>query len=189
MNVKAQVSGGKITVWIILGVVCLLILSLISNIFLVTVNRNLIASHEKIIIPMTFNSPFSIAENQASAQYLQMMALSFISLRLNVTPETVNSQHNLLLSYVRPEVRENFSPILEEESRRIRDNAVSSAFYESGVQIWPSSGIIDIRGVLRTWIGHSQPREELRHYRLQLKYAAGVTHVEKFIEVSDAKKK
>lgn len=189
MSVKAQVSGNKVVGHIIVGMLIFLALSLISNIYLVVTNRALVNKREKIVVPMAFDAPFVVSESEASTTYLQMMALSFLSLRLNISPETVDMNHGFLLTYVRAESREKFSPVLNAEAKRIKKNAVTSAFYQTAINVYPSASIVDIRGVLKTWIGNSKPLEEIKHYRLQLSYRAGVTSIEKFVEVDDAKAK
>lgn len=189
MSVKAHVSGHKVVGYTIVGLLFFLALSLISNIYLEITNRTLIDKREKIVVPMAFDAPFVVSEIQASAPYLQMMALSFLSLRLNVSPETAEMNHAFLLSYVRTETHEQFAPVLAAEAKRIKENAVTSAFYQTAIAVYPSARIVDIRGVLKTWIGHSNPLQEIKHYRLQLSYRAGVTGIEKFVEVDDAKEK
>ncbi|EDJ7683698.1 type IV conjugative transfer system protein TraE [Salmonella enterica subsp. enterica serovar Kentucky] len=189
MSVKAQISGNKVVGYIIVGLLFFLALSLTSNIYLEVTNRALVNKREKIVVPMAFDAPFVVSESEASAPYLQMMALSFLSLRLNVSPETVDMNHGFLLSYVRAESHGDFAPVLDAEAKRIKDNAVTSAFYQTAIKVYPSASIVDIRGVLKTWIGNSKPLEEIKHYRLQLSYRAGVTSIEKFVEVDDAKSK
>ena len=187
MSVKAQISGNKVVGYIIVGLLFFLALSLTSNIYLEVTNRALVNKREKIVVPMAFDAPFVVSESEASAPYLQMMALSFLSLRLNVSPETVDMNHGFLLSYVRAESHGDFAPVLDAEAKRIKDNAVTSAFYQTAIKVYPSASIVDIRGVLKTWIGNSKPLEEIKHYRLQLSYRAGVTSIEKFVEVDPAR--
>lgn len=187
MSLKAKVSGATVVGYLIVGLFGLLTLSVTGNIYLGVTNRSLVNQREKIVVPMAFNAPFVVSESRASAPFLQMMTLSFLSLRLNVSPETVDQQHAFLLSFVRAGAREKFDPVLSQEAKRIKDNDVTSAFYQDVIQVYPAAGVVDIRGVLKTWIGHSQPLSDIRHYRLQLDYRAGVTTIEKFIEVNDAK--
>lgn len=186
MSLKAKVSGGRVVGYLIVSLFGLLALSVTGNIYLGVTNRALVNQREKIVVPMAFNAPFVVSENQASAPFLQMMTLSFLSLRLNVSPETVDQQHAFLLSFVRAGARERFAPVLSQEAKRIKDNDVTSAFYQDAIQVYPTAGVVDIRGVLKTWIGHSQPLSEIRHYRLQLDYRAGVTTIEKFIELTSS---
>lgn len=190
MSVKAQISGNKVVGYIIVGLLSFLALSLVSNIYLEVTNRALINKREKIVVPMAFDAPFVVSENQASAPYLQMMALSFLSLRLNVSPETVDMNHKFLLSYVKTESQKEFKPVLDAEANKIKNNAVTSAYYLTSIKVNPADNTIDIRCILKTWIGNSNhPLEEIKHYRLALNYLAGVTTIGKFLEVDDAKAK
>ncbi|MBS2141099.1 hypothetical protein KCA24_35945 [Escherichia coli] len=51
--------------------------------------------------PMAFNATFAVSQNSADASYLQQMALSFIALRLNVSSETVEALHQVILLNIR----------------------------------------------------------------------------------------
>jgi len=42
--------------------------------------------------------------------------------------------------------------------------------------------------MLNTWIGNGKPTSEIKHYRLKLDYAGGVTTIAAFLEADDAKK-
>ncbi|WP_339056751.1 type IV conjugative transfer system protein TraE [Candidatus Regiella endosymbiont of Tuberolachnus salignus] len=188
MELTARHSSNKIIAVTLLVIFLMLILSLISTILLAVDNHSLRRHQEKIVIPMAFNVPFAISEALASPAYLQMMALSFISLRLNVSPETVDAQHQFLLSFAKPGAQSDFKITLAEESRRIRQNEVSSAFYQTRIRVFPAESIVEIHGVLKTWIGNGKPTSEQKNYNLKLDYADGMTRIVAFLEKTDAKK-
>ncbi len=54
------------------------------------------------VTQMGLNMPFAVSQNSADASFLQQMALAFIALRLNVSPEIVDASHQALLQYIRP---------------------------------------------------------------------------------------
>lgn len=56
------------------------------------------------------------------------MALSFIALRLNVTPETVDASHALLLKMVKPASQNELKIIFAEEANKIKKSNVNSGF-------------------------------------------------------------
>lgn len=116
-----------------------------------------------------------------------MMTLSFLALRLNVSPETVDSNHAFLMSFVEPEVREEFKKVLQEEAAQIKASDVNSTFYTTEINVYPVDGRVDVRGVLKMWIGNSKPTTELKNYRLRLKYAGGFTRIGRFYEVTNEK--
>ncbi|GJI51516.1 hypothetical protein ECZC21_51940 [Escherichia coli] len=137
--------------------------------------------------PMAFNAPFAVSQNSADASYLQQMALSFIALRLNVSSETVDASHQALLQYIRPGAQNQMKVILAEEAKRIKTDNVNSAFFQTSVRVWPQYGRVEIRGVLKTWIGDSKPFTDIKHYILILKRENGVTWLDNFGETDDEK--
>jgi len=187
MELSARNSSNKVIAWTMAALFMLLIFTLVSVILLVLQNRYL-AGHQKITItPMAFNAPFWTSESETSPGYMQMMALSFLALRLNVSPETVEAQHEFLLSFAKPGAQPEFKVTLSAEARRIKQSEVSSAFYHTQIKVYPVEGVVDIRGMLNTWIGNGKPSSELKHYQLKLHYASGVTSINAFMEVDDAK--
>lgn len=170
-----------------LGLLVLLTLSIVANSILALQNRYLSSTRETIVTPMAYDAPFVISEANSSPAYMQMMALSFMALRLNISPETVDTQHQFLLGYVKPGAQPDFKVTLAQEAQRIKQNEVNSAFYQTQFQVFPADNRIDIRGVLKTWIGNGQPKTDLKHYSLVLTYKNGVTSIVKFLEVNDDK--
>ena len=130
----------------------------------------------------------AVSQNSADASYLQQMALSFIALRLNVSSETVDASHQALLQYIRPGAQNQMKVILAEEAKRIKNDNVNSAFFQTSVRVWPQYGRVEIRGVLKTWIGDSKPFTDIKHYILILKRENGVTWLDNFGETDDEKK-
>lgn len=187
MELTARDSTNKVVAIVMAVLVLLLILSLLSTIFLVFQNRYLSTHREKIVTPMAYNAPFIISEANSSASHLQMMALSFMALRLNVSPETVDAQHDFLLGYVKPGAQPDFKIILAQESQRIKTNEVNSAFYQTQLQVFPDQSRVDIRGVLKTWIGNGKPQSDFKQYSILLAYENGITSIVKFWEVNNDK--
>ena len=78
--------------------------------------------------------------------------------------------------------------ILAEEAKRIKNDNVNSAFFQTSVRVWPQYGRVEIRGVLKTWIGDSKPFTDIKHYILILRRENGVTWLDNFGETDDEKK-
>ncbi len=127
------------------------------------------------VTPMGFNMPFAVSQNSADASFLQQMALAFIALRLNVSPEIVDASHQALLQYIRPGAQNQMKVILAEEAKLIKKDNVNSAFFQTSVRVWPQYGRVEIRGIRKTWIGNSEPFTDIKHYILILKRENGVT--------------
>ncbi|EOC4271018.1 TPA: type IV conjugative transfer system protein TraE [Escherichia coli] len=166
----------------------LIVLSLSVNLIQGVNNYRLQNEQRTAVTPMAFNAPFAVSQNSADASYLQQMALSFIALRLNVSSETVDASHQALLQYIRPGAQNQMKVILAEEAKRIKNDNVNSAFFQTSVRVWPQYGRVEIRGVLKTWIGDSKPFTDIKHYILILKRENGVTWLDNFGETDDEKK-
>jgi conjugal transfer pilus assembly protein TraE len=167
-------------------VMALLIAALTVAVIIMAINNYRLQNEKQVVaVPMLFKAPFGVSQNSADASYLEQMALSFVALRLNVTPETVNATHSTLLMMVKPAAQNALKIVLAEEANRIRASNVNAAFFQTSVKVYPAQGRVDIRGELRTWIGDSAPEKKLKHYSLYIDRSEGVTWLAKFVEVND----
>ncbi|EAO6613097.1 type IV conjugative transfer system protein TraE [Salmonella enterica] len=189
MDVSVHRSASKYTSLMFVILLVLLSLSLAANLLAWLRVDDLQRGQKETYIPMFFNQPFSISRNQADASYLQQVAESVMFLRLNVTPESVKAQHKALLRYVPGDVRASMQDILASEAQQIITNNVSTAFYMSGIDVYPLEGVVDFRGTLRTWIGKRESLPEEKQFRLVLKYRDGITTIRDFKEVVNEKDK
>lgn len=78
--------------------------------------------------------PLRCLRTEADASYIEQLGLSFVALRLNVTPETVDAQHQQLLRYVLPASQNSLKVQLAEDAKRIKDNNVNSTFYMTSMR-------------------------------------------------------
>ncbi|MDZ6162584.1 type IV conjugative transfer system protein TraE, partial [Klebsiella pneumoniae] len=122
----------------------LLTLSLATNIIQGINNYRLQTEQKVAVTPMLFRAPFAVSQNQADASYIEQLGLSFVALRLNVTPETVDAQHQQLLRYVLPASQNSLKVHLAEDAKRIKDNNVNSTFYMTSMRAWPAENRVDI---------------------------------------------
>ncbi|MCS5452319.1 type IV conjugative transfer system protein TraE [Enterobacter huaxiensis] len=187
MHITARNNTTRLVSFIIGGLILLIFILAAAVTRQAFTNNDLIHKRQTIVTPMQFNAPFTVSETRADTEYLRMMTLSFLALRLNVSPETVDLNHEFLLSYVRTASVPDFVPVLDDESKRIKDNGVNSAFYQTDITVYPANGRVDARGVLKTWIGTARPETEIKQYRLDLEYDNGLTRIARFVEVTNEK--
>lgn len=180
MEHGARLSTSRVMAIAFIFMSVLIVLSLSVNVIQGVNNYRLQNEQRTAVTPMAFNAPFAVSQNSADASYLQQMALSFIALRLNVSSETVDASHQALLQYIRPGAQNQMKVILAEEAKRIKNDNVNSAFFQTSVRVWPQYGHVEIRGVLKTWIGDSKPFTDIKHYILILKRENGVTWLDNF---------
>ena len=180
---KATHNEARIYAWVIAVLLFFLLVSLFATAQLAVTNSRIQNKKEKIVVPMAFNSPFIISQSNMSATYQQQIAMSFIPMRLNVSPENVRRKHEFLLQWVRPASRPAMKVLLDREAEQIESNAVSSSFSPESFRVYPDDGIVDVSGELTTWIGDSKPIPESRSYRLELEPDDGVLYLKSFGEV------
>lgn len=138
-----------------------------------------------VTVSMLFKAPFGVSQKSADASYLEQLALSFVALRLRVTPETVNASHLTLLMWVSPVAQNARKIVLAEETNRIKASNVNTALFQASVKVYPAQGRINIRDELRTWIGETAPEKALKHITLCTVRSDGVTWLANFLVVSD----
>jgi len=180
---KSTYSGTRLYFQIIIVLTVLLVLALVAIIKLSFTNADVVANREKIVVPMAFDSPFVISENSVSAAYLQQVAMSFVPMRLNVTPETVATQHQFVLKWVRPEQRPDMKKTLSDEEANIKANSVSTAFILQGIKAYPDDLVVDVTGEIYTWVSSGKPTVDTGHFRLQLQRVNGALYLKSFEKV------
>ncbi len=129
MEHGARLSTSRVMAIAFIFMSVLIVLSLSVNLIQGVNNYRLQNEQRTAVTPMGFNVPFAVSQNSADASYLQQMALSFIALRLNVSPEIVDASHQALLQYIRPGAQNQMKVILAEEAKLIKKDNVNSAFF------------------------------------------------------------
>lgn len=174
MKHAARLNSNKIIALSLVLLDAFLFLSVTANVILAITYYRLQGDRQVVVVPMLFKAPFALSENSMDASYLEQMALSFVALRLNVTPETVEASP---VSAVDGQAvgAEIAQARLAKEARQIKKNDVNAAFFKIGVKVYPAQGRVDIRGELKTWFGDAKPDVALKYYSLYLDHSDGVT--------------
>ncbi|WP_370620251.1 TraE/TraK family type IV conjugative transfer system protein [Citrobacter meridianamericanus] len=118
MEISARNSSTKIIAIFILSLTTLVFILAFAVAWLAVTNRALIHEQRTVVTPMTYNAPFAVSETKSDTENYRMMTLSFLALRLNVSPETVDSNHAFLLSFVEPEAGKSLSLSLKKKRRK-----------------------------------------------------------------------
>ena len=168
---------------IIFGLGCLLMLSLAANVVTAYLAWSMHKQERVVVTPMVYHQPFSVSGTIASPAYLRQTALSFLYLLLNVTPESVSKNQQLVLSYTTPELYPALEKVLSREKHTIKTNAVSSVFYPDHVSVDSQNNQVDVTGVLHVHAGVIPLNPESKHYRLSLTLTNGRVQISRYQEV------
>lgn len=119
--------------------------------------------HQRVeIIP--FGSPAAYANSPArvDARYLSLMAETIIHERLNVTPETVQANHERLLSLVGSSAYPDFLRRLQQEAQVIAEKKLASVFHIHHLQVNPNTLTVRVEGRLARYVGLTALAEEAK---------------------------
>ncbi|EJG2388499.1 conjugal transfer protein TraE [Kluyvera ascorbata] len=158
----------------------------VSNVITGALAWHFKSTQDKIITPMAYNRPFNANVKGGDTTALSMFAMSFASLRLNVSPENIDSNHKILLLYVPSEHRDVMKKIMDVEADRIKKGGISTRYdmldlsqvddgaMEMKVRLSPSTtngGII------------TPLPEQVKSFRINMAYENGIIRLNEFSEL------
>lgn len=190
MDIKKQRDERKTLAFALLGLFGLTFASVLLTILMFFRNVSLeeqIQKNEKIIIQPMVNSEqgFSFYGERGDARYLRLMALSFLSLRLDVSAQNVEQSHEILLSYSSEEFRAKLIEALSKEKKSLTVDNGASAFYVKDLRVSPSNGIVDVKGELKFSYGIRTIPTVQKHYQLKIDTRNGKLRLTDFVEISE----
>ena len=161
------------------------LVSVVTNLFLAGAISYLKDKEAVVVLPFAYGHKYQFKNDNYDSQYLNDMGLSFVSLRLNNSPETVHKKHELLLSYVDESSRPHISAVLADEEKVIIDDDLTSAFFYEEINLYPEQDIFEIKGTLKTWSGNRPLIDQRKTYQLKVKYKNGRFFILNFIEAKE----
>jgi len=146
------------------------------------------ATHQKTITtPMTFNHPFSSDALSADATGMTMFATSFIYWRLNVSPENIDNNQNMILGFVPSASRDTLKKALDVEAERIKKGGITTRFETREVRSMNEPGVVEFSGTLKSSTTNgaitTPLKDQEKTYRLKLSYKSGLINLLSFEEL------
>ena len=190
MDIKKQTDQRKVLAYGMLILLGITFFSSISTIYLAYQNGKLvdeITANEKIIIePMITNEKgYSFYGKRGDARYLRAIALSALSLRLDVSAQNVEQSHEILISMVSNELRPKLIEALSKEKKSLTIDNGSSAFYIKDLKVSPSNGIVDVVGDLEFYYGIKRIQPIKKHYQLRIEIRNSKLEITDFVELAE----
>jgi len=137
--------------------------------------------HQKVeITPFMGGESYQKTDAVVDTHYLMMMSENFLYARLNVTPETVITNHNRLLSFVDAKHHAEFATQLQKEAQLIQKQQLSSHFDVLSMQAKPAHLTCVVQGILKRNVGRRELPDEPRTYTLKFNYHLGRLTIQRF---------
>lgn len=128
-------------------------------------------SHRTIIVPSYIDRKFYVEGDNASKEYIEMMARYSIELISNYTPETVQDRFQEFLRFINPSYHHKISPQLLAEAEEIKKYSISQYYIPQKLIL--EKDVIKVVGIMRQY---SQDKQILRsniEYKLTFKINKG----------------
>lgn len=142
--------------------------------------------HQRVLVtPFESGSGFANSDSNVDPKYLSMMSENFIYSRLNVTPETINSTHKRLLTFVDGSRYGVMQSTLAHEEGVVQKNKISSDFMITDIQLDPHALKATITGVLNRAVGGRVLKSARMTYELTYRYRFGRLSILSFTKVKE----
>ena len=105
-----------------------------------------------VIVPPTVKDQFWISQDQVSKSYYSQWGHYVMMLILNVTPDSVNFQNQMLLEHVATNYRSKIKAQLENVKRKIKEEKISTSFAVNNFFIDEEQSSIAFIGVLSSYV-------------------------------------
>ena len=137
--------------------------------------------HQKVeVTPFMGGSTYQKSDAFVDTHYLQMMSENFLYARLNVTPQTVLSNHSRLLSFVDSRFYADFKSQLHKEAELIQKQQITSHLDVLSIDPNPSNLTCVVQGLLKRRVGTRELSDEPITYTLKLNYHFGRLSIQSF---------
>ena len=167
-----------------LNLMVVLVLGLmLSNIILSYLALHALTHQKREVVPFGANNGYVISDTSVDEHYLNLMAQNFVYSRLNVTPQNISHNHEMLLGYVDSSIYPEFNKTLFQEEEVIKNKKIASSFDIINVQSDPEQLISLVQGNLKRYVGYRALKEEEKNYRIQYRYRQGKLSIVSFAEV------
>ncbi|OGT41477.1 MAG: type IV conjugative transfer system protein TraE [Gammaproteobacteria bacterium RIFCSPHIGHO2_12_FULL_40_19] len=137
------------------------------------------------LVPMNLNTPMTISNNSVSTQYLNESALSFINLRLNFDPDTIDLNHNIILRSIAPNNYQDIKKALDQESKLVKAQSISSSFYINDISINKKMLSVLFTGTLVRSVSDKALKSVKTQFQIDFENKNGLLLITQFFEVNN----
>lgn len=161
-------------------------LLVISNVILAGIVA-FIFNHERVVMvpAMAPEYKMMISSDKASPEYLDNYSRTILDLLLNITPNNVQAQQNMLIGMVDPKYRDELQDKLIEIGSQVKSNNLSQNFYIQNIRIINKPNVVFVTGTLNQYIDKNIATSKKINYKLTFNvrnYNARLTGIEQLAD-------
>lgn len=186
MKMKIKGERDKQLSYAFIGLASLLVLSGMGNVLTGSLAWHFATTQKTVTTPMTYNQPFTSDAVGADASGMTMFASSFIYWRLNVSPENIDNNQNMLLGFVPSTERDALKKALDIEAERIKKGGITTRFDTKDIRVM-SDGSVEFSGTLKSATTNgaitTPLKDQAKTYRLKISYKNGIVNLHSFEEL------
>ncbi|EHU3033122.1 TPA: conjugal transfer protein TraE [Acinetobacter baumannii] len=134
--------------WMLVGGLTIIVFILSAKVYKTENNE------KTIIVPSSFNKPFSVKGNEYSNEYKEQVVLFVLNNLLTFQPSNAKYQFGEVLRWVHPKDYPTLKAKLNAELRKIIADSSSSVFYINGVRV--SGDEVIARGEIVGFVGGNE---------------------------------
>lgn len=139
-----------------------------------------------VLMSPEMNKNVWVSNYNSSPEYLSRMTFFFSELALNVTPDNVNFQQELLLRYADSTYYTKLKPELLAIADKIKNEHVTTAFFPADIKVDCKHNEAIITGDLKSYVGDTVLPTKRVTYHFVYRFNAFTPLITKFEEVKNA---
>lgn len=135
-----------------------------------------------VIVPPEIRTSFWIEDETVSRNYFLEWGYYIIGLLLNVTPQSIDYQSEVLMRHVAPGYKEQINNRLEVAAERLRKEDLTTFFAVSTVDIKPEQGKVAFTGTLTSYVQGRRISERSTAFAATFQVIRGQLALVNFVE-------
>jgi len=164
--------------------VVLLLGAMVTNLILAVFVFRL-SGHERIVvIPPVVHKTFWLETDRVSPEYLEQMGYFLMQLTLNVTPQSVDHQAKVLLTYAAPIAYGELRTALAATAERLKRDGAATVFSAQDITVDERTMKVGVRGQLTTYVSDRRVSDVAKGYAIEFQYSAGRIFLKTFRETN-----
>jgi len=133
-----------------------------------------------VVVPAYQQQSFWLDQANVSKEYLEQMSVFFIENLLNLTPDSIAYQRDVILKHVAPAFYRELKKRFIEEEERYRKECLTTNIKPMHIIVDEANKTTTTIGIFTSFIAGKQIKQTKDSYQLQFKYQHGRLLIESF---------